>query len=257
MSRIAPLTAVLAFVLHVSSASLSLPISPALTIITVLLPLAAAANALFYLRSAAPYGVVATALQVAQGVLTAVLATLLFASAVPSAARACLLSTLWQRLFRARDAESILRIQDALDCCGFNTVRDRAWPFPADRVPAHQCAETYGRDAACARPWGAALQRNAGLGLGVVLLVGLLQMASWVPRRRGFVPMRVPGMVHYGAVAAADEEPERSRLLPAASATQDTLEGGDGVGGAGAGAGAGEQQQQQQQQQQGNPWASE
>ncbi|OAA35421.1 tetraspanin Tsp3 [Metarhizium rileyi] len=105
---------------HINSTSLSLPISPAVTIFTVLLPLAAAANALFYPRLARSHlrsnHALAWIFQGAQGIVTTVLATLLFSNLIPSAARDCLLSILWQRFFSSHDAESIRRIQDALNC---------------------------------------------------------------------------------------------------------------------------------------------
>ena len=95
---------------------------------------------------------------------------------MPSSVRNCVLSTTWQRLFSTHDAEAIRRIQDSLGCCGFNSVKDRAWPFQGHEM-SRQCSEIYGRSTACAEPWGAALQRNAGLEFGVVLAVGVLQVS--------------------------------------------------------------------------------
>ncbi|KAG8410260.1 hypothetical protein J3458_017975 [Metarhizium acridum] len=206
---------------HIRSTSLSLPISPALTIITLLLPLAAAANAFSYPRLARSHSrlnLLAQALQVGQAILTTVLATLLFSNILPSAARDCLLSTLWQRFFSSHDARSIRRIQDALNCCGFNTVRDRAWPFPNQHT-AQQCAETYGRDTACIQPWRTALQRNAGVSFGIVLFIGIFQIASFFPWPSFTLARRTPlrGLVSYGAnTEETERSTERTRLLPAA-----------------------------------------
>ncbi|KND87094.1 hypothetical protein TOPH_08278 [Tolypocladium ophioglossoides CBS 100239] len=209
---------------HVNAATLSIPISPALTIITMVLPLLAATNAIFYPRlrrwasSTAPRRVLAMTLQALQAIVTTVMATLFFSMIVPSAARTCLLSTTWQRLFSTHDADSIRRIQDAFACCGFNTVRDRAWPFPSQQT-SRQCTETYGRHTACAGPWQAALQRNVGLEFGVVLAVALLQLASLflvgTPNSVSFNSMSTRRILQH----RAENEAERARLLPRATGT--------------------------------------
>ncbi|KAG6041856.1 hypothetical protein E4U41_001016 [Claviceps citrina] len=206
---------------HASSASLSLPISPSTTIPTILLPVIGLANTLAHLRLSRPsrpppqphHALLARTLQAVQALATTVLATLLFSNVVPSAARTCLLSTIWQRHFRNHDADAIRRIQDAFHCCGFNTVRDRAWPFP-DHQSARRCAETYGREVSCAQPWARALQRNAGLDFGIVVAVGLFQIATWfLSEYGGFRDgsrARSRGLIRYGAI----DGPETARLLP-------------------------------------------
>lgn len=172
---------------HVNSVKLSLPLSAALTFLTILLPLFAAGNAylLPYLTRKSSSKPTTSlhhllrsprflqGLQVLQGILTTILATLYFQDLVPSDTRACELSTRWQRLFRTKDALSIKTIQDALECCGFRSVRDMAWPFPPTEV---QCAARFDRGLACREPWTGALQRSAGVNFGVVLAVGLLQV---------------------------------------------------------------------------------
>ncbi|KAG5947712.1 hypothetical protein E4U53_006390 [Claviceps sorghi] len=202
---------------HIRAASLSLPTAPSLTIPTTLLPILGLANALAYLRlSRSPrrhHVLLARTLQAVQALFTTVLATLLFSHVVPSAVRTCLLSTLWQRLFRNHDADAIRRIQDEFRCCGFNTVRDRAWPFP-DHKSAGRCAETYGREVSCARPWLGALGRNSGLDFGIVIAVGLFQIATWLlaesGRFRNESRPRPRGLIHYGTI----DGPEGARLLP-------------------------------------------
>lgn len=114
-----------------------------------------------------------------QGILTTVLATLYSLDLVPSATRDCELSTRWQQLFRTKDEPAIRAIQDALQCCGFRSARDMAWPFPPTGV---QCSARFDRAMACQGPWTAALERNAGLNFGVVLAVGVLQVSPmWTP----------------------------------------------------------------------------
>lgn len=170
--------------------------SPALTIFAILLPLVAAANALLVpimTQRNPPPSSSSTSLsvprrrslasllftprtvqilQLLQGILTTVLATLFFQDMVPSEVRDCALSGHWQHLFRDKDAAAIKSIQDALNCCGFRSVKDMAWPFPPAEV---RCAARFERDLACQQPWTQALRRSAGGDFGVVLVVGLLQ----------------------------------------------------------------------------------
>ncbi|PHH72866.1 hypothetical protein CDD80_4207 [Ophiocordyceps camponoti-rufipedis] len=163
---------------HVNSVALSLPIRSSLTIITIILPLLAALNAIFYqrlLRTASAAAQRRTlprvlTLQALQAILITVLATLFFSKMIPSSDGTCLLSNIWQDFFSDHDVDSIRRIQDGLNCCGFNTVQDRPWPFP-DHQTARECADTYRRDVACVRPWQSALQRNSGVEFGIASLI--------------------------------------------------------------------------------------
>lgn len=179
---------------HVNSATLSLPIAPALTILTILLPLLAAANLLSLPRLLSParkpsrapapstrllfhHGLPIT-LQVLQGIATTVLATLYAAHHLGAGdTRDCELATRWLRLFRAKDERAVRAVQDALQCCGFRSVRDMAWPFPPAAGGAQQCAVRFDRALACRGPWAAALRGAAGADLGVVLGVGVLQVS--------------------------------------------------------------------------------
>lgn len=175
---------------HVTSVTLSLPQARALTILTILLPLLAAANLLSlpyflgrkYSRppNAPPRGLISSSavLQILEGVVTTILATLHGADLAPGAARDCELAARWQHLFRAKDARAVRAIQDALQCCGFRSVGDMAWPFPPADVP--RCAARFDRALACRGPWADALRRSAGASLGVVLAVGMLQVSRGV-----------------------------------------------------------------------------
>lgn len=168
---------------HTNSVTLSLPLSPVLTFLTILLPLFAAANAtaLPYLlreKARSPRRLLGTLAHPAvtqgiQGILIVAIATLYTTYMVPGAARDCSLSTIWQRLFRAKDAQSVKAIQDAFECCGFRSVKDMAWPFPPVDVG---CAQRFDRALSCQRPWTGALQRSAGVELGVVIIVAILQV---------------------------------------------------------------------------------
>lgn len=181
---------------HVTSVTLSLPLTPALTFCTILLPLFAAGN-LLSLRYLWPHRSKSSnrrivvklsqlllspiILQTLQAIFTTILATLYFTDLVPTntALRDCKLATQWQHLFHIKDARSIRTIQDALQCCGFRSVRDMAWPFAGSVSDGEggQCAAMFDRTRACRVPWAAALQRSAGVNFGVVLAVGVLQVS--------------------------------------------------------------------------------
>jgi hypothetical protein len=171
-------------VLHFHSTNLGLPISPLLTILVAVLPIVGMVNAyirpsLLITAQSSPSRIqqlLPTALQVLQAVFSVILATLLAEGVADTPARRCTLESVWMGLYRAHDGRTIRRIQDALDCCGFNSVRDRAFPF-GDRAPS-TCAETFGRSAACRVPWVRAMQTSSGLDLGIVLSVGLLQVST-------------------------------------------------------------------------------
>ncbi|KAK3939253.1 hypothetical protein QBC46DRAFT_316121 [Diplogelasinospora grovesii] len=236
---------------HINTTTLSLPLSPVLTFLTVLLPLLAFANAL-YLPSAlfssssssssssrskqpSPFtrAVLPIALQILQLILTTVLATNFASELIPSPIRQCMMESRWKDFWTGHDAESIRRIQDSFNCCGFRTVKDRAWPFPHGKPgdPKVECTTEYHRTIACGAPWEQALQRNAGTEFGVVLTVGVLQvlsllfmkyinggnnMPAWVRalfagrRRQEDTARRHPLLVGAAAAAAEEEEEEDS-----------------------------------------------
>ncbi|KAI1257038.1 hypothetical protein MGN70_000076 [Eutypa lata] len=172
----AGLTAIAIYV-QVNSSAISLPISLGTTIITILLPLIAAANFFYYpilhrmsqQRSSLIQQFVLPGLQILQGVLTVILVTLSFEGLLPGPNIRCSLEENWKRLWIAHDGRAIERIQDAFSCCGLNTIKDRAWP-------QGQCPQLYGRHDPCAGPWRAAMQRNSGLGFAVAMTVGILQL---------------------------------------------------------------------------------
>jgi hypothetical protein len=168
---------------HVTASTLSLPLSPAMTLLAIFLPLTASAIAIYFphlIRTATGSELrrrlLPVALQAAQLIFTTVLATFFLGNAIPSSARSCLLSTQWQELYSRHDGEAIRRIQDALNCCGFRTVKDRSWPFPSEGQLVN-CAVQFGRTTPCAAPWTTALQATSGLEFGVVLGVGFLQVS--------------------------------------------------------------------------------
>ncbi|RSL90194.1 hypothetical protein CEP51_000870 [Fusarium floridanum] len=205
---------------HVHASSLSLPISPAVSILTILLPVSGFLINMFYSR----HGPVSSSssnriaklapliVQVLQGLATTILATILFETILPSSTLDCVLETQWMRMFRAHDAGGIQSIQDAYDCCGLNTVKDRAYPFTPGK--AKTCAERYERDVACKGPWRGALQKTSGVDLIIVIVVGLMQdkMICLALVKDGMSSWNTWGKYHRGQTE--DHHESRRSLLP-------------------------------------------
>jgi hypothetical protein len=169
----------------ISSNNLSLPIAFATTILTILLPVIAAANVYYtpvlqrisqQVQSRVATLLAPATLQILQGIITVVLATLTFQGVIPGQNLNCNLQGTWQQLWRAQDGRSIERIQDAFNCCGFNSVRDMSWPRHDGRTDL--CSQMYHRSSSCAGSWTSAMQRNSGLGFGVAVAVGIVQVYS-------------------------------------------------------------------------------
>ncbi|XXG97946.1 hypothetical protein Hte_004262 [Hypoxylon texense] len=172
------LTAVAIYV-QVTSSTLSLPLSTGTTVLTILLPLLAAVNTFGLLLRILPRQASTSpilqkflpfVLQILQGVLAVVLATLAAEGFVPGQVLDCNLENSWQGLWHTKDGRAIERIQDAFSCCGLRSTVDRDWP-------THQCKDLYkDRHGACLIPWRASMQRNSGLGFTVAVAVGILQL---------------------------------------------------------------------------------
>jgi hypothetical protein len=152
-------------------------------LLTIFLPLIAAANAIYFPHliriaegSELRRKLLPVALQGAQLIVTTVFATLFLSDVIPSPVRSCLLSTQWQRFWSYHDGETIRRIQDTLDCCGFRTTKDKSWPLPSGGQLV-DCAAQFGRTRSCEAPWTMALQTTSSLEFGVVLGVGFLQVS--------------------------------------------------------------------------------
>lgn len=99
-----------------------------------------------------------------------VIATLTLTYMVPPSSLKCNLEGRWAWLFSHKDAEIIRRIQDRHQCCGFNSVRDRAWPFPDGRHAATACYEAFGRQRSCFEGWRQDEQVTGGLMLLVAVM---------------------------------------------------------------------------------------
>ncbi|KAK4142010.1 uncharacterized protein C8A04DRAFT_30413 [Dichotomopilus funicola] len=157
---------------HITLSNLSLPISPALTILTVLLPILSTFTTLLTTRLlpsnraltstpgnttspnnnnhttpskslTRPLGPLSRSKLLppllANTTLLLLLTALatLFTSPLTTgpAFTTCTLSTQWQSLYSSKNEPAIRAIQDTLNCCGFRSTRDRAWPFPRGSNP--------------------------------------------------------------------------------------------------------------------------
>ncbi|KAI0392465.1 hypothetical protein F5Y17DRAFT_357001 [Xylariaceae sp. FL0594] len=174
----------IAIYLQVTASSLFLPISTGTTVVTILLPLLAAANVYFtpvlnrlFASSRGYQQFIPSLLHILQGGLALVIATLAFQGFLPGRLLDCGLEGNWQHLWHAHDTRTIERIQNAFDCCGLRSGVDRSWP-------RDQCREIYGRTTSCLQPWRASMQRTSGLEFAIAVIVGLVQLAHLVYLRR-------------------------------------------------------------------------
>ncbi|QSZ30805.1 hypothetical protein DSL72_000363 [Monilinia vaccinii-corymbosi] len=127
--------------------SLSLPVSQALALFTVVLPLATGVS----IQGAV--GLIQRANKKEQNQLTlpliavigfqlvyeTVVATLALTYMIPPKSLQCGLDDTWQSLFSSKDERKIRAIQDALNCCGLHSVYDRAYPFRTNAHAAGNC----------------------------------------------------------------------------------------------------------------------
>lgn len=171
----------------VDSSHVSLPISWGTRILTLALPILATAN-IFYPRMlertfperkrtvVALY--IHVVLQIIQGIVTVVVATLYGEGILSGPNLDCNLHTRWQQLWRSHDARSIERIQDTFNCCGLLSLRDMSEPHRGTDTTL--CGTMYHRSTPCAGPWTSAMQRNSGVGFAVAIAVGVIQVSRLV-----------------------------------------------------------------------------
>ncbi|KAF2768672.1 hypothetical protein EJ03DRAFT_273808 [Teratosphaeria nubilosa] len=105
-----------------------------------------------------------------------VLATLAGTHISPSGSLNCALRERWQNMFRVKDGEGIRAIQDAFQCCGLESVRDMAFPFPSasEGRDADACVVAYHRDRACLDAW-----RGQERQVAIMLLVVPVAVFAW------------------------------------------------------------------------------
>ncbi|RFU29635.1 hypothetical protein B7463_g6700, partial [Scytalidium lignicola] len=100
-----------------------------------------------------------------------IIATLSIVYMIPS----CSIEDKWQEMYSNKDANAMRAIQDRFDCCGFNSLVDRPWPFARGRKEeghgVDQCKITYGRERSCRVPWQQQERVNAALLFGVAAII--------------------------------------------------------------------------------------
>lgn len=96
----------------------------------------------------------------------------------PPGTLSCGLDERWRYLFQGKHADSIRRIQDAFECCGLHSPRDKAYPFPSHDVGVDACQRRYDRTKSCFADWKAEEQLVAGLMLLAVFLVFLWKVSG-------------------------------------------------------------------------------
>ncbi|CAG8958870.1 hypothetical protein HYFRA_00011823 [Hymenoscyphus fraxineus] len=163
---------------------LHLPISQALALFTLVLPIITG------ISMQGVYGLIQRASKTEQYQLTiplvavicfqliyeTVVATLALTYMIPPSTLQCGLEERWRSLFASKDESTIKRIQDSFKCCGFNSVKDRAFPFGEPS----RCSEIFKRTAHCSGPMRKSQQIQAGLLLLVAVMVFVVKLISIV-----------------------------------------------------------------------------
>lgn len=72
-------------------------------------------------------------------------------------------------MFRAKDGDSISQIQNLLSCCGFQTARDMAFPFPDKTHKADTCELRFERHTGCLEAWRDKERLVSGLMMAVTV----------------------------------------------------------------------------------------
>lgn len=103
-----------------------------------------------------------------------VLATLAGTHISPPMSLNCALKERWEHLFSRKNGDRISKIQDAFTCCGLNSPRDMAFPFPDSQHESNACMVRYERDTSCMEPW-----RNEEQRVAIMLLVVPLAVFVW------------------------------------------------------------------------------
>ena len=111
-------------------------------------------------------------------VFTAVSAVYTF----PSDLRDCSGEKQWARMFQLKNEAAIRSIQDQLRCCGFNSMHDRAWPFPSKDYDARACERTQGYHVPCVRIWVRKLSTAAFLGGLASFLIAVVLVSNCTKR---------------------------------------------------------------------------
>ena len=156
-------------------AKLSLPIPMVMSIISLIFPFLASALAPLvgkFIQTRQFGFSVHTVSAYLFSLLPVILIALSFVYGVPTPLLSCSLENQWSHLFQIKDERAVRAIQDTLRCCGLNSMRDRAWPFPSDGVGAEACERTQGWNVRCVDRW----RRQE---CTVAAMLGLANLSNW------------------------------------------------------------------------------
>ncbi|TGO56966.1 hypothetical protein BCON_0071g00200 [Botryotinia convoluta] len=165
--------------------TLSLPISQALALFTLVLPLVTG------ISTQGAVGLIQRANKKEQNQLTlpliavigfqlvyeTIVATLALTYMIPPKSLHCGLEDAWHSLFSAKNDRKISAIQDALNCCGLHSMADMASPIKNQKGPG-SCEALTDRSQSCFGPWRQAEQTNAGLLLLVAVVIFTIKVIS-------------------------------------------------------------------------------
>ncbi|KAF2723984.1 hypothetical protein K431DRAFT_241534 [Polychaeton citri CBS 116435] len=180
------LTVVAAYVLQQIN-RFSIPIPNILTALTVALPplvgiAVSSLNAFdehLSTKSRVPTSQIQHTIILVFTVYEAIIATLAGVHLSPQTNLRCGLQDKWRALYMAKDTAALKTIQNALRCCGFESMKDMAWPFPDKTHKADACMIRYAgeRDRSCLGPWRSRERSMAGLLMFVAVGIFLWKMA--------------------------------------------------------------------------------
>jgi hypothetical protein len=86
-------------------------------------------------------------------ILPAVIATIALSYLSPGEILTCRLEEQWKSYFQSKNVRAIRAIQDGLQCCGFRSIHDRAWPFKDATHGDNACELQFGYGRSCLVPW--------------------------------------------------------------------------------------------------------
>jgi hypothetical protein len=165
---------------------LSLPLPPGLPALNILFTIfSVIAGAVSrQLLSQAKKKVLMSLLPRASTFALVVLFTLSLVYTIPSDIESCAANCQWLRMFKNKNEIAIRTIQAKLRCCGYNSMHDRAWPFPSKDFDARTCEKTQGYYIACGGLWRQEQQFAAAMSavasfLNWLLVVSFGVLAEW------------------------------------------------------------------------------
>lgn len=118
-------------------------------------------------------------------IASVIIATLATTYLTPSDVLTCRLETRWQNLYMNKNANAIRTIQSSLQCCGFRSIHDRAWPFKDANHDDTACERTLGYTQSCLSGW----RQEEETGAWFVLVAALSSILLKVGKSLSFVSL--------------------------------------------------------------------